>query len=58
MLTPEQKAKMEERNRKLAEIMVEYCPDSHKEYPLCERMGATILALHDKMEMAKSRGSF
>ena len=50
MMTAEEKAHATKRNQKIAEIMVEYCPERFKEYPICERMGAVILALHEKIE--------
>jgi len=40
----------EERHERIAAIMVDYCPADQKDRPLVEKMGATILALHDAMK--------
>jgi hypothetical protein len=40
----------EARHERIAAIMVDYCPADQKDRPVVEKMGATILALHDALK--------
>jgi len=44
-----------EQTAKIAAIMVDYCPKEAESRPVIERMGATIIALHNALETAKKK---